>query len=96
MTTLSTRIPENLEEEFEEFREEEKLDKSVALRKLMSEGLEEWKKERALKLLREGKTTLSRAAEIADMNIWDFAELVKKEKVTWVKDERVKEDIRVA
>lgn len=96
MPTLSTRIPEDLEEEFEEFRKEEKLDKSVALRKLMSEGLEEWKRHRALKLLNEGRVTFSRAAEIADMNVWDFAELVRKEKITWVKDERVKEDIRVA
>lgn len=96
MPTLSTRIPEDLEEEFEEFRKEEKLDKSDALRKLMSEGLEEWKKKKALELLEEGKVSFSRAAEIAGMNLWDFAEMVKKEKVIWIKDERVKEDMEVA
>ncbi len=93
MTTLSARIPESLEDELERFTEDEKLDRSTAVRKLLSEGLEEWKKEKALKKLQNGEVSFQRAAEIADMDIWSFADLVEKKKVNWLKDDRVREDI---
>jgi len=96
MSTLSTRIPEKLKKEFEKFRKEEKLDKSVALRKLMSEGLEEWKKKRALRLLSQGKITVSKGAKMADMDLWDFVEVIKQKKITWIKDDRVKKDLEVS
>lgn len=96
MSTVSTRIPEKLKKEFEKFRKEEKLDKSVALRQLMSEGLEEWKKKRALRLLSQGKITVSKGAKMADMDLWDFVELIKQKKITWIKDDRVKEDLEVS
>lgn len=96
MSIVSTRISEDLEKELEEFIKEEKLDRSVALRKLISEGIEEWKRERAIKLLGDGEITFNAAAELADMNVWDFANLLKVKKITWIKDKRIKEDIEAA
>ncbi|MCJ7479083.1 MAG: UPF0175 family protein [Candidatus Nanohaloarchaeota archaeon QJJ-7] len=96
MPTVSARLPEALEEELEDYMEEEQLDRSVALRKLLSDSLEDWKQRKALELLEEGKVTLTRAAEMADMTIWEFADMVREEKVTWVKDERVEEDMEAA
>jgi predicted HTH domain antitoxin len=93
MTSVSARIPDSLKEELDRFIEEEKLDRSTAVRKLLSEGIEEWKKQKALELLDSGEVSFSRAAEIADMDIWGFSSLVKDEKITWVKDERVREDL---
>lgn len=93
MTSVSARIPESLREELDQFIEDEKLDKSTAVRKLLSEGLEDWKKDKALEMLENGEVSFSRAAEIADMNVWSFADLVKKRKTNWVKDDRVKDDI---
>jgi predicted HTH domain antitoxin len=93
MTSVSARIPDSLKEELDRFIEEEKLDRSTAVRKLLSEGIEEWKKQKALELLDSGEVSFSRAAEIADMDIWEFSSLVKDEKITWVKDERVREDL---
>lgn len=94
MTTLSARIPNSLEDELNQFMEDEKLDKSTAVRKLLSEGIEEWKKEKALEKLENGEVTFQKAAEIADMDTWSFADLVKKRKITWVKEDRVKEDLK--
>ncbi|MFB6244889.1 MAG: UPF0175 family protein [Candidatus Nanohaloarchaea archaeon] len=91
MTTISARIPESLENEFEQFMDEEKLERSVALRKLVSEGLEEWKKEKALKQLEEGSTSFSKAAEIAGMNVWDFSDLLRDREMTWMKDSEFQE-----
>ena len=43
MGTISTRVPDELEAELEAYLEDEKLDRSTAVRKLLSEGLEEWR-----------------------------------------------------
>ncbi|MFB6100023.1 MAG: UPF0175 family protein [Candidatus Nanohalobium sp.] len=93
MTSVSARIPDSLEEELDRFIDEEKLDRSTAVRKLLSEGIDEWKKEKALDLLESGDASFSRAAEIADMDTWKFSDLVKDEKITWVKDDRVRDDL---
>ena len=97
MATISTRVNEKLMEDIEKFMEEEKLDKSIALRKLIAEALEEWKKERSIDLLEKGRITFAKAAEIAEMNIWDFSELVKEKKITWIKDrDKIKGDIEAS
>ena len=48
MPTISTRVPEDLEAELEAYLDEERLDRSTAVRKLLAEGLEAWRQERAL------------------------------------------------
>ncbi len=48
----------------------------------------------ALKLLEEGKTTVSKAAEIAGIDIWSFIEKLKNSKIVWVKDDVVKKYLK--
>ena len=72
---------------------EEHLEKSAALRKLMHLGLERYRQERALRLLAERKATLSRAAEIAKLSIWEMLELVRERRIVWVDDDVI-EDVR--
>ena len=90
---ISTRIPGNLEKELEEYMKVEHLEKSTAVRRLLFKSLKEWRVEYALKLLEEGKTTVSRAAEIAGMDIWSFMANLRDSKIIWVKDDVVKNDI---
>jgi predicted HTH domain antitoxin len=93
METLSTRIPDDLEEELEEYITDENLDRSTAVRKLLTESLGDWRKEKALEMLEAGETTLSGAAAIAEMNVWDFAALAKDRNVTWVSDDHLESDL---
>lgn len=93
MSIISTRIPEELEEDLKRFIDEENIEKSGAVRKLLISGLEEWKRKKALQLLSEGRVSFSRAAEIAGMDIWKFSELVKRTKTIWVSDEWLEEDL---
>jgi predicted HTH domain antitoxin len=86
MGTVSARLPDELEDELDEYVEEEGLERSVAVRKLLSEGLDEWKRERALSLLEDGEVSFSRAAEMSGTDIWSFAEYVEDEGVVWVED----------
>lgn len=90
---ISARIPETLEKELEKYMKEEHLEKSTAVRRLLFKSLKEWRLEYALKLLEEGKTTVSKGAEIAGMDIWSFVAKIKDSKIIWVKDDVVKDDI---
>ena len=93
MGTLSVRIPDDLEEELEEYIADENLDRSTAVRKLLTESLDDWRREKALEMLEAGKTTLPGAAAIAEMNVWDFAALAKDRNVTWVSDDHLESDL---
>ncbi|SFR90218.1 Uncharacterised protein family (UPF0175) [Halomicrobium zhouii] len=93
MGTISARVPDELESDLEEYLEDEHLDRSTAVRKLLTEGLEEWRRERALERLADGRITFSRAAEVADMSVWDFARLAKERDITWVSGDHVGDDL---
>jgi len=96
MKTVAVRIPEAIEKEVGRITKVEKLDKSSVLRKILEIGIEEWKKEHALKLLQHGKITLWKASEIAGLTIWEMLELIKQKNISLpIKAEDVIEDIRV-
>lgn len=81
---LGARVPEEIEQHLAEFMRLEGVDKSTAVRKILERGISEWRRERALNLLGEGKVTFARAAELADISLWELAELVRERKVEWV------------
>ena len=91
--TVSARIPKDMEREVVELMREEHLEKSAALRKLLHLGLSEYRVERALRLLSQGKVSVGRAAEIARMSLWEFSDLVRDRRIPWVSDELV-EDLK--
>lgn len=93
MGTISARVPDELEGELEAYLEDEKLDRSTAVRKLLAEGLEDWRRERALEQLATGQITFSKAADFAGMSVWDFAQLAKEHDITWVSEEHLEEDL---
>lgn len=84
MGTVSARLPDDLEEELDRYVEEERLERSVAVRKLLAEGLDEWRRERAVAMLEDGEVSFARAAELAGMDVWRFAALLEDEDVAWV------------
>lgn len=78
-------MPEKVEKEIREITEEEKLDKATVVRNLLEIGIAEWRKQTALDLLQKGKVTFGKAAEIAKLSLWEFADLVKQRNVEWVR-----------
>ena len=85
MKRLAVRVPEETVMEIQEMAEHEKLDKATAVRALLLRGIDDWKKETALKLLQEGKVTFTKAAEMARLSLWEFSDLVKGSSVNWVR-----------
>lgn len=93
MPTISTRVPDDLEAELEAYLDEERLDRSTAVRKLLSEGLEEWRTERALERFANGEITLIRAAELVDVSVWEFARLAEDADIAWVSGGHLEADL---
>ena len=95
--SISARIPENIFEELETFMKEESLEKSASIRKLLSEGLQHWKEQKALKFLEEGKVTFLKAAEMSGISVWELADIVREKGIVWIKSEKyIAKDIEKA
>ncbi|WP_436932700.1 hypothetical protein [Halosimplex halobium] len=94
MGTISARVPDELEAELEAYLDEENLDRSTAVRKLLTEGLDEWRRERALDQLEAGRLTLSAAADQADVSVWELAQLADERDITWVDDDHLDDDLQ--
>lgn len=73
--TITTRVPKEVEKQIKDISNEEKLDKSTVIRRLLVEGIREWRIERALKLYRDGKITLGKAARMADTSLRQMMKL---------------------
>jgi predicted HTH domain antitoxin len=93
MGTISTRVPDDLEAELEAYLESERLDRSTAVRKLLAEGLEAWRRERALEQFSDGELSLSKAAELADCSVWEFTRLVEESDTAWVSSDHLEADL---
>ena len=79
METVTTRIPEEDEARLEELQAELNADRSEVLRRLIHDGLAEWRKERALSKLADGEVTLRRAAEVAGVEYVEMVSLASEQ-----------------
>lgn len=97
MKTTAVRIGKELETGLDLVMREEHVAKSEALRKVLEIGITDWRKRRALTLLRKGKVTLWKAAELARLSISEMLDAARKEGVSLpVSGRDVIEDIRAA
>lgn len=95
MRTVTTRIPEDDEDALSELEEEMSADRSEVLRRLIRRGLSDWKRERALDQLRDHRTTLRKAAELADVSYLEMYSLAAEEGIdVGYTSEDVERDLR--
>ncbi|MEM2889659.1 MAG: UPF0175 family protein [Candidatus Bathyarchaeia archaeon] len=85
---LAVRIPEEIEKEIQIVVKQEGLDRATVVRNLLELGISEWRKQTALELLRDGKVTFAKAAEMAKLPLWDLANLLKQRNIEWVRFSR--------
>ncbi|MFW5978272.1 MAG: UPF0175 family protein [Halohasta sp.] len=79
MKTVTTRIPEDDEAALSALEAELTADRSEVLRRLIRDGLTNWRKEKALDKLGDHEITLRRAAEIADVTYVEMLSLAAEE-----------------
>jgi uncharacterized protein YfaT (DUF1175 family) len=86
--TMAFRFDSELERELKEVVREESVDKSTAMRMLVSAGYREWRLKRALQQLRQGRVSVWQASDGMGMALWDFVALLKKEEgIEWAEFE---------
>lgn len=78
---VTARVPEELYEAIEELRAEEHLDRSTAVARLLERGVADWRIDTAVRRYRDGEVSLGRAAEIADLSLWRFLDVLDDRQV---------------
>jgi len=92
---ISARLPKDRIKLIEEIAHEEKVDKSTILDRALEHYTREWSLKKALELYRNGTITLSRAAEIAGLSIWEIIDTLEKRKIVLQYDaEDFEEDMK--
>lgn len=81
MKTVTTRIPEDDEAALAELEAEMSADRSEVLRRLIRDGLADWRKEKALDALADHRITLRKAAELAGVEYVEMLALAAEEGV---------------
>jgi len=79
MKTVTTRIPEDDQEALEALEAELSADRSEVLRRLIRDGLKEWRRETAVDRLADHSVTLREAAELADVTYVEMLTLAAEE-----------------
>ncbi|MEM1582723.1 MAG: UPF0175 family protein [Candidatus Bathyarchaeia archaeon] len=93
---VSARLPREKVRLIEEIAREEKVDKSTILERALEHYMREWKLRRAVELYRDELVTLSRAAEIAGISVWEMIDVLARKKITLQYSvEDLEEDLRV-
>lgn len=78
---ISTRIPGPLVREIKELAQATHLGKTEVLRKVIIQGIQDLKLERALTAYQERKVTVWKASSLAGTSLWEFMEEVKRRKI---------------
>jgi len=92
---ISARLSKERVELIEEIAREEKVDKSTILDRALEHYTKEWKLQKALESYREGQVTLSRAAEIAGISVWEMIDVIREKKISLQYDiEDLEEDLK--
>lgn len=94
-TTVSTRLSSEDLADLEEAAAETGMDRASMTKALIRRGLSQMRVELAEKAYTQGKATLSRAAEIARLPLWDFEQQLAKRNIPSSYDlEEFQEDLK--
>ncbi|MEA1904654.1 MAG: UPF0175 family protein [Candidatus Hadarchaeota archaeon] len=78
MATISVRIDDDTLRDLELLRKDAKADRSEVVRRLLDRAIRDAKLERAMQLLREGKVSIGKAAELAGTTLYEIVEATPK------------------
>jgi len=79
---ITTRLTEEIKKDLILVAREEKLDKSMVLRRLLGKALKEWKRKEAIKKYKENIFSIEQAAQFAEMSTWGFLTYLQEKKIT--------------
>ena len=93
--TITTRVEEKLLEEIDQLSKENQMDRASFLRNLIVEGLSIEKEKKVLKLYKDRKISMAKAAEMLDIDLWHIIDIIKREKLYLdYSEEELREDLK--
>ena len=93
--TITTRVSNDIEKEIKSIAERERLDKSAVVRRLLIEGIKDWKIKYALEQYSEGRITIWRAARMAGISLRQMLDIAAKKGIPFQYTiEDLREDFR--
>lgn len=78
---VTTRVSSEMLGEIDSLSKEKHMDRATFLRNLISKGLSLEKRERTLKLYKERKVSLEKAASILEVDIASMIDIIKEEEL---------------
>jgi len=82
LKALTARVPEELLEDLKLIEAEEKAERADVVRKLLDGAIRQWRLEKALRMVSEGRWTIRRAAGFARLTYYDFLERMAEAEVS--------------
>jgi len=93
--TITTRVSDEIEEEIRSISKREQLDRSTVVRRLLVEGIKDWKIKYALEQYSEGKITIWKAARMAGVSLRQMLDIAAKKGIPFQYTlEDLREDFR--
>ncbi len=74
LVSLGIRLDKKMVEELNQIADEEHLDRTTIIRKLMSNAIENYKRDKALRKYEQGKISISKAAEDTGLIVGEIEE----------------------
>jgi predicted HTH domain antitoxin len=79
---LTGRVNKHQIDQLEKISQEEKIDRSSALRKVLDLGLDEYNKRKALEEYRRGRISIGKAASLAKVSTAEFYKILESENIS--------------
>jgi predicted HTH domain antitoxin len=93
--TITTRVSDEIEEEIRSISKREQLDRSTVVRRLLVDGIKDWKVKYALEQYSEGKITIWKAARLAGVSLRQMLDIAAKKGIPFQYTlEDLREDFR--
>lgn len=93
--TITTRVEEKLLQEIDQLSKENQMDRASFLRNLIVEGLSMEKEKKVLKMYKDRKISMAKAAEMLNIDLWQMTDTIKREKIYLdYSEEELKEDLK--
>jgi len=81
LEAATARLPKEMLKEIEALAEEEQVDRSELMRRLIASALKQRKVEKAVKAYGDGRVTLWKAAEMAGLSLRQMMEVVREARI---------------
>lgn len=81
MERTSILLPTETLQEIDSLAKEQGLDRATLIRQLLVAGIKEYKLKLAVKLYRDEKISIGKAAKVAGVSIWEMVDVLREQKI---------------